>query len=146
MSITISKLTSADLDAVDELMKHYSKTLGFLPKPALLDYCKKEGVLGAKTSGGQLIGYLLYGNYPDYFRIAQLCVSEDIRNQGIARQLVDALKATITTQKIIELSCRRDFPAHEMWPKLGFVPLSEKPGRSAAGHLHDSLVSDSGPR
>ena len=135
MSITISKLTSADLNSIDELMKHYSKTLGFLPRQALLDYFKKGGVLGAKTGAGQLLGYLLYGDYPDYYRIAQLCVSEDFRNQGIAKQLVDALKATVTNQKIIRLSCRHDFPAHGMWPELGFVPLDEKPGRSAAGHL-----------
>ena len=135
MSITISKLTSTELDAVDELMKHYSRTLGFLPLEALRDYFKKEGVLGAKTSDSQLIGYLLYAAYPDYHRITQLCVLENFREQGIAKRLVEALKATTTTQKRIQLRCRRDFPAHEMWPELGFVPLDEKPGRSAAGHL-----------
>ena len=65
MSITISKLTSADIHEVDELMKRNSKTLGFLPMKALHDFFKKEGVLGAKTSDGQLIGYLLYAAYPD---------------------------------------------------------------------------------
>ena len=134
MNITISKLPSADIHEVDELMKRNSKTLGFLPLKALCDFFKREGVLGAKTSDGQLIGYLLYAAYPDYYRITQLCVSEDLRNQNIAKQLVDALKETVTSQKIIRLSCRRDFPAHKMWPKLGFVPLDEKPGRSAAGH------------
>ena len=135
MNITISKLLPADIHEVDELMKRNSKTLGFLPMKALHDFFKREGVLGAKTSDGQLIGYLLYAAYPDYCRITQLCVSGGSRKQGIAKRLVEELKATITTQRIIELSCRRDFPAHEMWPKLGFIPLSEKPGRSAAGHL-----------
>ena len=134
MSIPISKLTSADIDAVDELMKRNSKTLGFLPMEALRDFFEKGGVLGAKNSDGQLIGYLLYAAYSNYYRITQLCVSENLRNQSIAKQLVDALKKTVTSQKIIRLSCRRDFPAHKMWPKLGFVPLGEKPGRSAAGH------------
>ena len=135
MSITISKLTPADLAAVDKLMKSNSKTLGFLPREALLDYINKEGVLGAKTSDDQLVGYLLYAAYPSYFRITQLCVSEDFRNQGIAKRFIDKLKKSATTQKIIKLRCRRDFPAHGMWPELGFVPLYEKPGRSAAGHL-----------
>ena len=135
MSITISKLTPADLTAVDELMKCNSRTLGFLPREALLDYLKKEGVLGAKTSDDQLVGYLLYAAYPSYFRITQLCVSEDFRNQGIAKRFVDELKKSATAQKIIRLRCRRDFPAHKMWPELGFVPLDERPGRSAAGHL-----------
>ena len=135
MKVQISKLSSTDLDAVDVLMKRYSKTLGFLPMEALREYLQKEGVWGAKTSDGRLIGYLLYAAYPDYYRVVQLCVSEDFRNQGIAKRLVDTLKETVTSQKIIRLSCRRDFPAHQMWPELGFVPLDEKPGRSAAGHL-----------
>ncbi len=135
MSITISKLPSADIHEVDELMKRNSRTLGFLPMEALRDFFKRGGVLGAKTSEGQLIGYLLYAAYPDYYRIAQLCVSGDFRKQGIAKRLVDALKATTTTQKRIQLNCRNDFPAHEMWPELGFVPLDERPGRSAAGRL-----------
>ena len=135
MKVQISKLSSTDLDAVDVLMKRYNKTLGFLPMEALREHLQKEGVWGAKTSDGRLIGYLLYAAYPDYYRVVQLCVSEDFRNQGIAKRLVDTLKETVTSQKIIQLNCRRDFPAHQMWPELGFVPLDEKPGRSAAGHL-----------
>ena len=135
MSITISKLTSADLGAVDKLMKSNRRTLGFLPREALLEYINKEGVLGAKTSDDQLVGYLLYAAYPSYFRITQLCVSENFRNQGIAKGFIDKIKKSATTQKIIKLRCRNDFPAHRMWPKLGFVPLDERPGHSAAGHL-----------
>lgn len=112
-------------------MKRHSQTLGFLPREALRDYLNKDGVLGAKTEGGQLVGYLLYAAYPNRFRIAQLCVSHNFSGQGIARKLVDHLKTSATAQKIINLRCRRDFPAHNMWPKLGFVPLEETPGRSA---------------
>ena len=134
MAVTISKLAGADLEAVDELMKRHSGTLGFLPKEALRNYLEKEGVLGAKTSDGQLVGYLLYAAYSDRFRIAQLCVVDNFSKQGIARQLVNKLKETTTTQKIIKLHCRRDFPAHAMWPRLGFVSLGEKPGRSKDKH------------
>ena len=115
-------------------MKRHSQTLGFLPLRALRDYIDKEGVIGAKTDDGQLVGYLLYAVYFDRFRIAQLCVSEDFSRQGIARKLVAYLKAAATTQKVIKLRCRRDFPAHNMWPKLGFVPLDETRGRSAEGY------------
>ena len=130
-AITISKLKSHDLVEVDNLMKRHSQTLGFLPREALRDYIDKEGVLGAKTDDGTLTGYLLYATYWNRFRIAQLCVSKDFRGEGIARKLFDFLVTTATTQKVIYLRCRRDFPAHNMWPKLGFVPLEETPGRSA---------------
>ncbi len=79
------------------------------------------------------MGYLLYAENPRRFRIAHLCVAEQFGKQGIARRLVDELKQSATTQKAVVLNCRRDFPAHAMWPKLGFVPIGEKPGRSSAG-------------
>lgn len=136
MSITnISQLTSDDFSAVDDLMKLNSRTLGFLTEEALLEsFLNKSGALGAKTDDGQLVGYLLYAAYPQYFRIAQLCVSENFREQGIAKQLLEALKKSAITQKIVRLRCRPDFPANNIWPQLGFTPLDEKPGRSKKRH------------
>ena len=135
MTIAISKLTSADLSAVDGLMKRHSATIGFLADVVLKDHLSNECVLGAKTQEGQLVGYLLYAAYPERFRIAHLCVSEEFRGQGIAKELIESLKTSATSQRVIKLNCRNDFPAHSMWPKLGFVPVSEKRGRSREGHL-----------
>lgn len=132
---TVSALTIADLGAVDELMKRCSNTLGFLPHAALADYLQKGCVMGAKNQEGRLDGYLMYAANRDRIRIAQLCVSESRRGQGVARKLLEALKESATTQKIITLRCRNDFLAHGMWPRLGFVPISESPGRSKEGHL-----------
>ncbi len=115
-------------------MKRYSQTLGFLPGDALRSYLERGGVLGATTDNGQLVGYLLYTPHTNYFRIFQLCVLEQYQGQGIAKQLVNTLKNSATTQKVIRLYCRRDYQAHDMWPKLGFVPLGEKPGRSRERH------------
>ena len=135
MKTTISQLKSADINAVDDLMKDNSSTLGFLTREALLEgFIKKGGALGAKTDDGQLVGYLLFAAYTNYFRIAQLCVLEDFRGQGIAKRLVESLKNSVTTQKVIKLHCRRDFPADKLWPQLGFVALGEKSGRSKEGH------------
>ena len=135
MKVNISQLTSDDLDAVDELMKRYSQWLGFLPREALRDYLEKGTVLGAKTDDGQLVGYLLYADRNDYFRITHLCVLEEYQRQGIAKRLINDLKELADTQKVIKLNCRRDFPANEMWPKLGFVAVGEKASRSKEGHL-----------
>ena len=115
-------------------MKRNSSTLGFLPRAALKDHLQKGWVLGAKNRGGQLTGYLMYAANRDRFRIAHLCVSETHRGQGIAKMLLGALKASADTQKIITLRCRSDFSVHEMWPKLGFVPIGESPGRSREGY------------
>ena len=133
MVITISKLDSGDVPAVDRLMKLYSETLGFLPEIALREHVERGGCLGAKGEDDQLIGYLLYATYRDYIRIVHLCVSEGFRGQGIARALVEELRKGAITQKMLSLHCRRDFAAHEVWPKLGFVAVGERPGRSRSG-------------
>lgn len=137
MQTTIKQLTAVDLDAVDDLMKRYGQTLGFLPKGALEYYLKGEkgGVLGVKTDAGQLVGYLLYAANPSYFRLTHLCVLEEYRGQGIAKRLVNDLKDSAITQRAIKLNCRRDFSADTLWPKLGFVAFDEKPSRSANGSL-----------
>ena len=134
MKVTISQLTPTDLGAVDELMKRYGRTLGFLPRGALQSYLEKGSVLGAKTETGQLVGYLLYAANPNYFRITHLCVSEEYQYRGIGKRLVNTLKESADTQKAIKLNCRRDFPADTLWPKLGFVALGEKPSRSRDRH------------
>ena len=116
-------------------MKRNSRTLGFLPREALHYYFEKGGVIGKISDDGKVAGYLLHAEYENRFRIMQLCVVEDFRHTGIAKELVGALKERVTTQKFITLRCRRDFPAHKMWPRLGFFALTEKEGRSRAGHI-----------
>ena len=135
MDIKISKLAPDDLTAVDRLMKRHSSTLGFLPRAVIEEHLNKEFVLGAKTPEGRLIGYLLYAAYYDRFRIVHLCVTQTSRGQGLARQFLDVLIDDATSQTIITLTCRNDFPAHNLWPKLGFVPFDERTGRSKEGHL-----------
>lgn len=129
--INYSQLSTDDLDAVDELMKKNGKTLGFLPAAAIRGYLEKETVLGAKTNEGQLVGYLLYDSNYERFRITHLCVSEKFRRKGIAKQFIDKLIDSKTSQKVIRLNCRRDFDLDDMWTKLEFIPMDEKTGRSA---------------
>lgn len=134
-SVVISHLSEGDLPAVDTLSSRFKSTIGFFTMETFRDYLKRKRVLGAKAPTGELVGYLLFADNPDYFRIGQLCVAEDFRGQGIARKLVDSLKELATTQKIMRLRCRRDFKdANGVWRALGFLPLDEKAGRSAAGH------------
>lgn len=135
LGVKLSTLTLDDLNGVDELMRLDRRTLGFLPAEALRDYLHRGRVLGAKIAEGKLIAYLLFAPSSSRFKIVQLCVSKEFRSLGIARNLLRELRETASTQTAITLNCRRDFPAHHMWPKFGFVSIGEKPGRSEAGHL-----------
>jgi len=134
MNIEIHTLLETDLQRVDDLGRPYRNTLGFLTLETLREYLQKKRVLGAVTHDGELVGYLLFADYADYFRIAQLCVTASHRNQGIARKLVESLQSKATTQKRITLRCRRDFEAAcNTWKNLGFIPVNERQGRSAEG-------------
>ena len=128
--IPISPITLSDADAVDDLMKRNSQTLGFLPRKVLDEYIRHRTAIGAKAPSGQLAGYLLYAANPVRFRVVHLCVDDAFRGHGVARGLINALKGSATTQTGIRLHCRRDYPANDMWPVLGFLPLAEKPART----------------
>ena len=131
--VKITTLTPADVLAVDELRKENSDTLGFLPLAVLQSHVDSGTILGAMTWDNRLAAYLLYASYRERFRVIHLCVSEQLRGRKIARRLIEELVARATTQRILTLHCRNDFPAHHMWPALSFIPESEKPGRSRQG-------------
>ena len=145
MSVTVTRLGTQHLQAVDNLMKSDSKTLGFLPGAALRDHLEAGSVLGAVAKDGEVAGYLLYAEYSDRFRVVHLCVADEFRGSGIARRLMESLKKKASGQRYIVLRCRRDFPAHYMWPKLGFSALAEKRGRSRAGHNLEQWHCPLGP-
>jgi len=134
MEATVSILNLEDIDSVEELRRRNAQTLGFFPYEALKDHLNKGTVLGLKTNANQLIGYLMFAQNAGWFRIVHLCVDEGHQGQGLARRLFNGLKRLRTTQTNIRLSCRRDFAANWLWPRLGFVPIAEKRGRSQAGH------------
>ena len=117
-------------------MKANSATLGFLPRQALLGYLNSGGALGAKQANGHLAAYILFARRRSgAVRIAHLCVSGEFNGQGLAKRLVDRLVEESRRKGLgaLDLHCRRDYAADKMWPKLGFIPLGEKPGRGAAG-------------
>ena len=62
-------------------------------------------------------------------------VLDEYRGQGIAKQLVNKLKDLASTQKVIKLHCRRDFPANSLWPRLNFVAYGDRPSRSLGREL-----------
>ena len=133
MNFNVSSLGPIDIDCVDELMKKNSATLGFLPRAALIEHLRSGTVIGARIQDGRLASYLLYASNPERIRIVHLCVAQEFRGHGLAQELFDELKSRCDTQCVIRLNCRRDYVAHKMWPRLGFFPVAEKPGRSIDG-------------
>lgn len=120
---------------VKELGRKNSKTLGFFPDGAFEEYAARRWVLVAHNEKNEIYGYLLYrvvqkGGVSPVAVIVHLCVDDVYRNKGIAGKLVDKL-VSITKHSFLrlELKCRRDYEAHGLWAKIGFVVKDEIVGR-----------------
>lgn len=127
-------------EAVVELGNRYRATLGLFPREAMRQRAETGQLLIALDRDG-LAGYILFrlsrGRHPRRATIDHLCVDADRRGQGVARALVEALKAEARDLDGIRLTCRKDYEANGLWPKLGFTLLGERPGRSKKGTVKD---------
>ena len=145
---SVVTLTCADLGFVETLRARNTGTLGFLAEGALSHYLASGGGLGSKTQDGRLVAYLLFARHRNHIRIIHLCVADEARGAGYAKLLVNRL-TDIARQHdvgVIKLNCRRDYPAHHMWSKLGFVPLSEKPAKTSGRRLTQWCLAVEGYR
>ncbi|MFZ5481171.1 MAG: GNAT family N-acetyltransferase [Myxococcota bacterium] len=118
------------LDDVFAIYRRHSGTLGFLPRGAFEEFAADGHILVA-TEGEGPVGYVTYRVGGDEAVIVHFCVDEAHRGKGIARTLMDALVREVQGLRAIRLSCRKDYDANALWPRLGFVCESERPGRGA---------------
>jgi ribosomal protein S18 acetylase RimI-like enzyme len=123
---------SPHLEAVKRLGRAHSDTLGFLPAGAFDDYASERHIIVA-LNGSDCCGYVLYRVVRDRVIVAHFCVASEARKQGVARAMLNYLTNATKKHRGIFLSCRRDYEASKTWPRLGFHPVGEMPGRAADG-------------
>lgn len=123
------------LPAVIALGKRHSRYLGQFPRGAYRDALEKGRIIAALRGEDEVCGYLLYRVSREHATVVHLCVDAAHQGRGLAKALFEALRAATKECHGARLSCRRDFPAASLWPRLGFVHANEKPGRSQAGSL-----------
>ena len=134
MEIEAVGLGSEWLSAILALYRANVNTLGFMPQGGFQSRAA-SGTLLVATETSSLYGYLLYDLPEHHIAIRHLCVRATDRGKGTARRLVQALVDRHPERHGILLSCRKDFPAADLWPRLDFEPVSEFQGRSREGHL-----------
>lgn len=131
------------------LHRKNAKTLGFFPSGAFEENVRLRQILVA-TDGDQLVGYLLYRVARGRVAIVHLCVAQAARDRGVARLLVQSLKAKTKHLEGIGLYCRRDYDINHIWSKFGFEAVHSKAGRGKDGaeltywwfgHGHPDLFS-----
>lgn len=123
---------SPHLDAVMRLWRSSSSTLGLFPEGAFREYAARRNIFVAldKTT---CVGYLLFRYSRDRVVIVHLCVHKDHLGRGIAKRLAFHLHGATQRFRGIGLSCRRDYDASKVWPRLGFTAVHDKPGRGKDG-------------
>lgn len=128
---------AADSDALREviiLSKQAKRWLGFLPDAGFRDRAVRGTLLAAVVSR-RVVAYALYDLPADRVKLVHLCVGKEDRGRGLGRILVDAVSERHHDRRGVELACRRDFPAHRLWPALGFRPIVDRLGRGHDGRL-----------
>jgi GNAT superfamily N-acetyltransferase/predicted transcriptional regulator len=124
-----------EFESVLKLWRQNSQTLGHLPKGAFKDQAEVRQLLGLFLEEN-LIGYLLYRisrSSLSRATVVHLCLAKSYRGKGLAKHLLDELKQRCHTVIGIGLNCRNDFGADHVWKGAGFVPRSEKLGKSHDG-------------
>ncbi|MFY0601072.1 MAG: GNAT family N-acetyltransferase [Cyclobacteriaceae bacterium] len=121
------------LSQVVRLGTKNSKTLGHFPEGAYLQHAYL-GYLICAYEDNILCGYILFSitQSKSTIRIIQLCISDDFRNKGVAKSLLDSLKNKYQNSlKGIVLSCREDYKeATQLWKKYGFKGADKVRSRS----------------
>lgn len=114
-----------------ELGRKNSRTLGFFPAGAFRDHADRRNILVHLDGQGNVDGYVAFRltGMPRQVRIAHLCVREECRGRGIARQLLDELVRQTGEALGIGLYCRPEYEANSIWPHLDFKPRGRKAGR-----------------
>ena len=122
-------------DQVIALGNANSATLGYLPYAVFKEAAESERLLAAARDG-EVIGYALFALRSRRYEVSltHLCIRGNERGKGTARSLVEEIAQRHATRRGIRLRCRVDYPAHQMWPRLGFEQWGRRPGRSQAGH------------
>lgn len=123
---------SPELDEVIKLGRTAKATASWMRDAAFVERAIRRTLLAVQVDG-QIAAYAMYGLPRDEVRLDQLVVARDFRGRGLARRLVDEVARAHPSRRGIVLHCRNDFPAARLWDKLGFVPVSERPGRSLDG-------------
>jgi GNAT superfamily N-acetyltransferase len=127
---------SASFRAVIKLWRTESAHLGFMPEGGFEDAARSGCLVAAEDDDGSVAGYSMFRRTALAVAvIVHLCVSPSYRRTGVARSLFEATKEACADCFEIRLRCRRDFPAAALWPRLGFVPVKDEPGRGREGTL-----------
>lgn len=118
---------------------------GLLPRAAWTDYAERGHLLAVVCADEPRVpaAYVAYRLPRDEVVLTHLVVAKGDQGQGLARLLVKHVSDAHQGRMGIATRCRRDWPAHAMWPHLGSSRAGSDPDEGgtassprgcAAGH------------
>ena len=129
---TVDAASDPAVGRIIDLLDLNRATLGHVP-PSRVHERASNGLILIAEEAADLAGVAIFDLPYDRVRLDYLIVADSHRGAGVARLLVERLAAEYKARSEIRLTCRRDFSAHRMWPRLGFVPHGEVAAK-AKGH------------
>lgn len=131
--VTAQPRDAPAIEAAISLGNASRATLGHMPFAAYDAAAAKRCLVLAQV-GERVVGYALFDLARSRVRLIHLCVDATYRGHGVARLLVEDISKNHSDRLGILARCRHDYGLGEMWIKLGFSQISERPGRSKEGH------------
>ncbi|MGG6237776.1 GNAT family N-acetyltransferase [Nodosilinea sp. AN01ver1] len=135
LSILEIDSTSEYFNTVLHLADANAGTLGFLPYGAFRRLADEGLILACVSPEAGCIGYLLYDISGYKVKLRHLCIAEQWRGIGAAKELLKSLRSKTSHLQGVQASCRRDYNLRDMWASLGFVAVHERPGRRKGGSI-----------
>ncbi|MET8800001.1 GNAT family N-acetyltransferase [Nocardia sp. NPDC004568] len=112
-----------------KLGKRHGRTLGMMPAGAYWEATYLGGLVAARLDG-RAVGYALF-RLPrnNQVILSHLCVATDVQRSGVARALVDEVRARHSSRLGIRAKCRDDYGINATWEALGFRAIGSAIGR-----------------
>lgn len=125
------------LQEVKKLADDNKQTLSFQVYSVYERYAKNPGIIVALLNR-ELVGYLIWSinSKERYANVWQLCIKPEHRGKKITKLLNNKLiELTQNRVRRIRLECKEKYGIDEMWRKLGYVPVYEKPAKTPGDTL-----------
>lgn len=118
------------LSAIISLGDRHRDHLGQLPHAVYREAAEQERLLVAvPRSGGRPVGYALFRLPRNEVALTHLCVDDEVRSQGVAKALVQAISTRHDARLGIRAKCRDDYGLDGAWRAFGFAPRARAFGR-----------------
>lgn len=98
-----------DIDSIKKIADKYSREIGFVIRSSLVESCNARSLL-VKIFNNQIIGFCKFHHRRDGVNVIyELCVSEEYRRRGFAKELINAIP------KPIRLKCPVDNDSNKFY-------------------------------